>query len=386
MPMQLMDSSFMRFDYAGNAGGTEVCMLILDDYLWTRDLASATKFLPICFKTLEFFMAHYPVRSGKVAFFPSQALESYQCAERLINGSWVDLTQQMNLSWSPSDRQWHGGLNTSNCVLNDAPTVAALTSLTRRLLALPAELVTQQQRSAWQAYANALPELPRSPDNSTLTVYENIAEFPMNVSNSETPQLYAVHPFRLFTAARANASGVDLSPALKAATGGQPGFGQDGGWAQDLMNDALLGRSLEASALVINRAMHSGCQTPKGATIFGWYERCSPNQTQAAPGYRFKGYGYQSGLSAHPPAVEQLSNMQTALNFMLMQPADDGFDGGIIMFPAWPCDWSVDAELAAPGNATVHVRYVAGKLVSLVVEPPERASKVSFLNCVSGPV
>ena len=67
------------------------------------------------------------------------------------------------------------------------------------------------------------------------------------------PQLYAVHPFRLFTAARANASGVDLSPALKAATGGQPGFGQDGGWAQDLMNDALLGRSLDASALVINR-------------------------------------------------------------------------------------------------------------------------------------
>ena len=80
-----MDSSFMRFDYAGNAGGTEVCMLILDDFLWSRDLASATKFLPICFKTLEFFMAHYPVRSGKVAFFPSQALESYQCAERLID-------------------------------------------------------------------------------------------------------------------------------------------------------------------------------------------------------------------------------------------------------------------------------------------------------------
>ena len=56
------------------------------------------------------------------------------------------------------------------------------------------------------------------------------------------------------------------------------------------------------------------------------------------------------------------------------------------MFPAWPCGWSVDAKLAAPGNATVQVRYAAGKLVSLVVEPPERASKVSFLNCVSGPV
>ena len=78
--------------------------------------------------------------------------------------------------------------------------------------------------------------------------------------------------------------------------------------------------------------------------------------------------------------------MQTALNFMLMQPTDDGFDGGIIMFPAWPCDWDCDAKLAAPGNATVQVRYAAGKLVSLVVEPPERASKVSFLNCVSGPV
>ena len=31
---------------------------------------------------------------------------------------------------------------------------------------------------------------------------------------------------------------------------------------------------------------------------------------------------------------------------MLMQPKDDGFEGGIAMFPAWPCDWDVDVKLA----------------------------------------
>eukprot|EP01050_Picozoa_sp_SAG11_P005524 SAG11_NODE_392_length_9837_cov_9.732183_5_plen_1590_part_00 len=189
-PMQLMDSSFMRFDYAGNAGPTEICMLVLDDYLWSRDAEAARRYLPICFKTLEFFMNHYPASSGggNVDFFPSQALESYQCAMRLVNNSWIDLTANMNLTWT--NGKWTGGLTHSNCVLNDAPTVAAMTALTQRLLALPTEFVTQQQRSAWQAYANALPELPRSPDKATFTVYENIDQFPMNVSNSETPQLY----------------------------------------------------------------------------------------------------------------------------------------------------------------------------------------------------
>ena len=88
------------------------------------------------------------------------------------------------------------------------------------------------------------------------------------------------------------------------------------------------------------------------------------------------------GLSAHPPAVEELSNMQTALNFMLMQPKDDGFEGGVSMFPAWPCDWDVDVKLAAPGNTTVEVHYAGGKLQKLVVEPPQRASAITFLNCV----
>jgi hypothetical protein len=388
-PIQLMDSSFMRFDYAGNAGPTEVCMLILDDYLWSLDVEAAKRYLPICFKTLEFFMNHYRVSttgqasegSEQVIFFPSQALESYQCAVRLVNNSWIDLTDHMNLTWN--DGHWSGGLNESNCVLNDAPTVAAVTALTERLLALPTELTTQTQRSAWQAYAEMLPELPRSPDRSTFTVYENIEEFPLNASNSETPQLYSVFPFRLFTAARANASDIDLSAALKAATGGQPGYGQNSGWAQDLINDALLGRSLEASALAIDRAMHSGCRgQPTGALIFGWYRRCAPDQEQQW-GYRFKGYGYQgAGLSAHPPAVEELSNMQTAINFMLMQPMDDGFEGGIAMFPAWPCDWDVDVKLAAPGNTTVEVHYTGGKLQKMVVQPPQRASAITFLNCV----
>ena len=145
---------------------------------------------------------------------------------------------------------------------------------------------------------------------------------------------------------------------------------------------------MEASALVIDRAMHSGCQIPQGQKIFGWYQRCAPNQVQAAPGYRFKGYGYQGGLSAHPPTVEQLSNMQTALNFMLMQPKDDGFEGGIAMFPAWPCDWDVSFKLHAPKGTIVEGRCVNGAcsmrkqafrdcVASVGSTPPARAPAVT---------
>jgi hypothetical protein len=382
-PTQLMDSTYMKFDYAGNGGGPEVCLMILDDYLWSTDAAALTRYLPICVQTVAFFMDHYPVVPGqKVRIFPSQALESYQCGMRQANQStpFVDLSTKINLTWA--DGRWHGGLNESNCVRDDAPSVAALTALTRKLLALPVEFTTTAQRAEWRAYAAALPELPRSPDHSSLTAYGNINTYPLEATNSETPQCYAVHPYRLFTAGAARTTNVNLSTAMKGCAPGQPGYGQNGGWAQDVMNDALLGRALEASALVIDRAMHSGCETPAGGKILGWYQRCNASQQQAAPGYRFKGFGYGQ-LAGHPPAVEELSNMQTALNFMLLQPGDDGFESGsVVLFPAWPCNWDVDFKLAAPLNTTVSVWYAGGKLTRLAVEPPSRTHAVVFANCV----
>jgi len=39
---------------------------------------------------------------------------------------------------------------------------------------------------------------------------------------------------------------------------------------------------------------------------------------------------------------------------MLLQSGDDGFmNASIVLFPAWPCDWDVNAKLWGPGNTSV---------------------------------
>ena len=276
------------------------------------------------------------------------ALETFQCKDEGLNESW-------------NDGAWVGGLTEANCILNDAPTVAALHSLLPKVLQLPPTFATSKQRAAWWAYLQALPPLPVANSTGTLQSYENMATFPPKASNSETPQLYAVHPYRLFSVGRAHrATAVDLAPALKAAAIGQPGWGQNGGWAQDVMNNALLGRAEAAAKQVIERAQQSD-----------------------APGYRFPGFAFGDGLNAYPPAVEQLNNMNSALNLMLLQPKDDGFElGSAVLFPAWPCEWDVDAKLAAPLNTTVEIRFIGGKLDRFVVEPASRKSALEFVRCV----
>jgi len=69
---------------------------------------------------------------------------------------------------------------------------------------------------------------------------------------------------------------------------------------------------------------------------------------------------------------------------MLLQSGEDGFENATIaLFPAWPCDWDVDAKLWAPGNTTVEFSYVGGALKSLTVSPPSRAAAVKYAACVS---
>jgi hypothetical protein len=352
LPTQVPGNTYVRWDYGGNAGNTEVSLMILDHFLWSRSEATLRRYLPIIVQTLTFFTSHFPIPSGggPVRIFPSQALETFQCIPS-INESW-------------SGGQWHGSLNETNCVLDDAPTVAALHALLEKVLSLPPSFLAAADVTAWRLYREALPPLPGA-NTTTLRSYANTESYKRAPDNSETPQLYSVFPYRRYSVGRVQQTpGLDLSPALKAAAPGQPGWGQNTGWAQDVINDALLGRAAAAGAKVIDRMQNS-----------------------KAAGYRFSGFAFGGGLSAHPPAVEDLSNMATALHFMLLQPVDDGFEKGrAVLFPAWPCDWDVDTKLSAPLNTTVSIRYVGGKLLRFVVNPPSRAGMLKFVQCVKVPL
>ena len=182
-----------------------------------------------------------------------------------------------------------------------------------------------------------------------------------HLSNSETPELYSTHPFRFFTLGRARAGAVDIAPSLHCLLNSTRRTCRNAdantGWTQGLLNAALLGRAPLAAARVLERS-------------------ASP----PAAGYRFPAFAahYQD----YEPSEDHLANMNTALQLMLLAPADDGLAaGGALLFPAWPCAWDVDFKLAAPRNTVVSGRLVGGKLEALTVEPPERKAAINVLEC-----
>ena len=348
LPIGYEENRFLRFDFGGDAGLTELAMMLLDVYLYTLDDALITRFLPLLAGTLDFFARHYGDVAGaaqgkrptsrRLRIFPTQALETYQC-------------------WLPSTED--------NCPLNDHPTVAALHVLTERALELPARLTTSAQRTQWTRLRDALPPVPIVIEDG-VEVVAPFEQYPRgaNLGNSETPELYSVHPFRYFSVGRALLPGVrrrSLAPSLHCLESSNRtscvNSRLNAGWTQLPMNAALLGRAALAARAVLERAA-----------------------TPPATGYRFDGFAPRE--QDYMPSEDHWANMMTAVQLMLLAPADDGLmAGGALLFPSWPCAWDVDFKVAAPHNTVVSGRLVGGELQSLVVKPPERRAAITVLKC-----
>jgi len=251
------------------------------------------------------------------------------------------------------------------------PTVAALHSLLERLLQLPERFSSAAQRGQWTAFFAMLPDIPITKDGKCLAAAGNISE---GIHNGETPELYSVHPFRLYTKGRSltgSNSAVDTARAV-ACLHNDAGCGHtcgnangNEGWNQGVMDAALLGDSDMAWRFAAQRAARP-----------------------PAAGYRFLGFAahYQDSQ----PSADHFANMNSALNWMLVQPADDGYDNStVVLLPGWPCALSVSFKLAAPGATTVEIVYEGaatntstGRLVSLVVTPTSRKSNIVFGSCL----
>ena len=342
LPPYLESNGYIHYDYGGNAGGTGVSMMILDHFLYTQNTTVLQRYFPIVSLTLDFFRQHHKNRTatGELVIWPTQALETYWCA------------------WEP---YFDAANNKSNCIVNDHPTVAALHVLLERVLRLPSSVGTAAQRVEWAAFQRILPPVPVTRENGFLSV-SPYASYPINrgLHNHETPELYSVHPFRYYTLGRQQLGAKrSLEPALNCLVQGGKvrhtcanALG-NGGWSQGVMNSALLGDAEHAKADVVGRAM-----------------------TQPAAGYRFIGFA----AGDYEPSADQFANMNTGLNWMLAQPADDA-DGSVIMFGAWPCSWDVDFKLAAPMATTVEGVFKDGKVQSLTVTPSSRRPYVHVNAC-----
>ena len=196
------------------------------------------------------------------------------------------------------------------------------------------------------------PDLPIITSSNGVKSVNHGLMLPPSSTNSENPELYTVHPFKIFQWFKSNLT-------LGINTYNQRLFPCNDGWCQDILDTALLGLVNETKEMLINRAVNS------------------------KDGFNWKWNGFAGHFQDYEPATDHLSWMRTAIHYMLMQ---NDFDNDVIyLLPTWPCDWSVKFKLYAINQTMIELDYNGDTQTvnSLIVVPSQRQKNVKFANCVS---
>lgn len=120
----------------------------------------------------------------------------------------------------------------SECVTNDTPTVAGLISVLNSLLQLPTSVVPAGSQDSWKKMLSTVPPVPMT--NTTPPAVAPGEKLPSHTSNVENPELYTLHPYRVYSAAK----GVPDAALLAFH---QKRFPSDSGWCQVAPDAALAG-------------------------------------------------------------------------------------------------------------------------------------------------
>jgi hypothetical protein len=285
----------------------ELSALMLDYYDYTGDQDFVRKtLLPIANAGLTFFSQHFPRdASGKLFLDRANSIEMY----------WI--------------------------VQNPLPDIAGLHWILPRLLALPENLATPDQRSFWKKLLSELPPIPLGTKDGKRVILPFQEGQESKARNFENPELYAIYPFRHFGLGKP-----DLDAALNAFES-RLHKGKHC-WGQDPIQAAYLGLTDEAQ---------------KQVTF---------NLTKKDPRLRFpafweKGHDYE-------PDQDNGGNGENGLQLMLMQCEGRS----IRLLPAWPQNWNANFKLRAPFETTVEGRVENGTLTDLRVTPESRRADLIF--------
>jgi alpha-L-fucosidase 2 len=316
-PTEEVQSRYMRYHVQGTL---EVIAQMLDEYDVTQGADFArNELVPFADAIVTYYGEQWPRGSdGKILMSPVQSLETYQLT-----------------------------------AVNPTPDIAGLEDVIPRLLALPSELATPEQRAAWEKTLDDLPpialgktangKLPpfgKGDADGTPTILP-AQEYP-KTSNVENPELYVAFPYRIYGVGKP-----DLQLARNAFAARL--FPQDTCWGQDGTESAVLGLTDVAKKAAIAEFTNYGDQR------FQWFWK-----------------------PAHDwiPDLDNGGSGMITLELMLMQT-----DGKRIqLLPAWPKDWTADFKLHAPYNTTVEGHVANGKVTHLKVTPETRAKDVVIVS------
>ena len=297
--------------------GLELVDLMLDYYDHTEDSSFLQeRILPMATAVLKYFDTRFAKDAdGRLLIDPTQVLETY----------WFD-------------------------VVNDTPNVAGLTSITRRLSALPDALTTGDERAFFAHMEAATPLLPIGEaklDGETVQRIEVAQAFKPVRRNVENPELYPIWPFRLYGMSRPELEIARNSFMLRARK-------NDVGWGYDGNAAALLGLTDEVERIVRTQIANSNSR-------FRWPAMWGPNYDWV-------------------PDQTHGGNTMNTIHYMLLQHVDDK----ILILPAWPQDWDVSFKLHAPRKTTVEVDLENGQLTSLKVTPESRRKDIELPEWLKG--
>ena len=299
---KLQESRWHKWEWDS---GLELTFMLLDYYDYTLDeKVLKDRVLPLADAVLAFFDEHHETdQNGKLVMYPAQVLET-----------WWEAT-------------------------NPASELAGLHALTKRLLALPKELATPEQRQAWKALQGKLPELPtrKIGDELVLAPAEKFA----TKCNIENPELYAVFPYRLVSFEKDN---VQLGITTLRHRTDRGNFG----WRQEDIFMAYLGLADEAQNYLVGRAKNH-------------------HKESRFPAFWGPNYDWI-------PDQDHGGILMKALQAMVLQA--DPYSEKIYLLPAWPKNWDVKFKLHAPRQTVIECDYRDGKIVNLTITPESRRADV----------
>lgn len=290
----------------------EFCLMILETERYAdKDIST---YLPLIESTLLFFDEHYQYlakqrgrksldEQGKLVLYPGSACETYKMA------------------------------------YNATSTIAALQTVSSRLLELPEIQSDTIKRKYFNEFLSRIPEIRTREIDGHKTI--SPAWLWERVNNVETPQLYPVFPWGIYGVGKP-----DLDIALNTWKYDKDviKFRSHIGWKQDVIWAARLGLVNDAKELLIKKLQSAETRFP---TFWG-------------PGYDWT------------PDHNWGGSGMIALQEMLMQT--DGKN--ILLFPAWDKSWNVHFKLHAPYNTTVECKLQNGEITLLKVMPESRKKDI----------
>ncbi|MBR4752517.1 MAG: hypothetical protein IK077_12225 [Thermoguttaceae bacterium] len=289
-------------------GGLELAFLALRYYEDTLDETFLKeRAIPTANSILKFFDGYYKVdpNTGKLWMSPSQAAET----------------------WWDCD--------------NPATEISGIRAVIGKLLALPENLTTQEDRQYWQELLDKTPELPTCKNDKGEEMLA-AAERYESKHNVETPELYSVFPFRLYSFEK---PGLELARRAYDARLNHMSYG----WAQDDILSSFLGDAETTRQILIERVR----MVDKDSRFPAFW----------GPNFDWTPDGDHGSMVAN---VTQSVVMQV-----------DG--DAIYLAPSLPKNWDVYFKLRAPKKTIVQGRIVDGKVVELNVEPQERLKDVKII-------